>query len=235
MTATILRALSATWPPAATQVIGPVTLRAGQGAGRRASAATAAALPDPATLTAAEDAMRALGQVPLWQVTPGPLDDILAARGYAIDDHVDVMAGPVADIARDPPAPATVMESWPPLAAQDALWQAGGIGPARRAVMARAPGPKCTILGRHGDRPAGTAFVAMAEGVAVLHALVVAERFRRQGVARMILRDAALWAAEQGAETLALAVTGTNAGAIALYASLGMERVAKYHYRIRPD
>ena len=41
------------------------------------------------------------------------------------------------------------------------------------------------------------------------------------------------WAAEQGADRLALAVTQANSGAIALYTSLGMQPVGEYHYRIK--
>jgi len=54
---------------------------------------------------------------------------------------------------------------------------------------------------------------------------------RRQGCAINILRAAACWAQDHGADTLSLAVTQANAGARALYASLGMEGVEQYHYR----
>ena len=45
------------------------------------------------------------------------------------------------------------------------------------------------------------------------------------------MATAARWAAEAGAERLALAVTRENAGARALYDALGMTEVASYHYR----
>ena len=55
---------------------------------------------------------------------------------------------------------------------------------------------------------------------------------RRQGVGANILRKAARWAQDNGAAVLSLAVTRANTGANALYASLGMRPVDKYHYRV---
>jgi len=64
--------------------------------------------------------------------------------------------------------------------------------------------------------------------------LEVVPNLRRQGTARNILRVAAVWAQDQGAKTLCLAVTKANANACALYASLGMVVVGTYHYRMKP-
>jgi GNAT superfamily N-acetyltransferase len=111
------------------------------------------------------------------------------------------------------------------------LWEEGGIGPARVAVMDRVQVPKTAILGRAGDRAAGAAFVAVHGNVAMLHALEVAPALRRNGCGHNILRAAALWARDQGADTLALLVTERNIAARALYASLNMRAVGQYHYR----
>ena len=67
----------------------------------------------------------------------------------------------------------------------------------------------------------------------MIHALEVLPHQRRQGVAGRIMRAAAIWAEEQGAHTISLIVTQANAGAGALYASLGMSLVGQYHYRIQ--
>lgn len=227
-----LAAMEATWPSAAVQQVGPVTVRLGQGGGSRVSAATAAGPVGDDDIAAAEAAMRALGQAPLFRVGPeeGALDAALAARGYAVADEVLLLAAPVAALARARP-PVTTFEVWPPLAVEVEIWAAEGIGAARRAVMERVPGPKTTILGRIEDRPAGVAFVAADGDVAMVHAMVVAPRFRRKGLARHMVAAAAVWAAGQGAMTLALAVTRANAPARALYSSLGMGQVAEYRYR----
>lgn len=228
-----LAAIAATWPPVAEHAVGPVTVRAGQGGGGRVSAASVAGSVDAAGIAAAESAMRALGQVPLFRVLPEEtaLDAALSARGYTMSDEVLVLAAPVAALARPRP-PVTTFEAWPPLAVEVEIWEAAGIGPARRAVMERVAGPKTTILGRIEDRPAGVAFVATDGDVAMLHAMVVAPRFRRKGVAGHMVAAAADWAGRQGALSLGLAVTRANPGALALYSSLGLRQVAEYRYRM---
>jgi ribosomal protein S18 acetylase RimI-like enzyme len=65
----------------------------------------------------------------------------------------------------------------------------------------------------------------------MLHALEVTPALRRQGSAHNILRAAALWAQQNGADTLTLVVTVANENARRLYASLGMQPVGQYHYR----
>ena len=108
-----------------------------------------------------------------------------------------------------------------PLAVARQIWEQGGIGPARLAVMDRVTGPKTAILGRTGDRAAGIAFTAIHNNVAMLHALETAPDQRRKGCAHNILRAAAIWARDNGADTLALLVTERNTAARALYAACG--------------
>jgi N-acetylglutamate synthase len=130
-----------------------------------------------------------------------------------------------------PPA-MTTFPLWPPLGVMRLIWEEDGTRAAKQRVMDRAPAPKTAILGRTSDRAAGAAFVTIVRGVAFLHALTVSPALRRQGTARNILCAAAAWAQVEGTETLALAVTKGNAAARSLYASLGMEVVGQYHYRI---
>lgn len=225
----------ATWPPASARRVGPWTIREGQGGGQRVSAAGAADGWTDGDIPAAEAAMAALGQDPLFVIwgDDAALDVALEARGYRVNDPVVAYAAPCAVLADPAPPFLTTFPHWPPLGIATALWAEAGTGPARLAVMDRAAGPKCAILGRSGDRAAGVAFVACQDGVAMLHALEVAPQLRRQGVAHNILRAAAGWAQGHGATTLALLVTEANAGARALYASLGMVVVGQYHYRKR--
>ena len=78
--------LDATWPAAASDRLGAWRLRRGEGGGNRVSAATLEGdLADPG---AAEQAMRQMGQAPLFMVRPGEdaLDVTLAARGYLTRD-----------------------------------------------------------------------------------------------------------------------------------------------------
>ena len=79
----------------------------------------------------------------------------------------------------------------------------------------------------------GSAFIACHENAAMLHALEIASAFRRQGLARIMMRHAAKWAQDAGAEQLFLLVTRANVAANYLYTSLSFQPVGHYHYRIK--
>lgn len=230
----LFEALEATWPAASRSESGPFTLREGAGGGKRVSAASLTApLPvDPSLdIAKAENAMRALGQSPLYMLRgEGPLDAALAQRGYTRVDDTVIYVAPVADIA-EPPKPVSLFSCWPPLGMQRALWAEGDIGPERIAVMGRASDPKTAFIARFRNRAAGAGFAALDREIAMLHALHVEPGFRRQGVARFMVTGIAHWAQARGAQWLALAVTARNAPARALYSSLGMVEAGGYHYR----
>ncbi|HHL21976.1 MAG TPA: GNAT family N-acetyltransferase [Aliiroseovarius sp.] len=234
--ARLIRACEATWPPAATSNVGAWTIRAGNGGGKRVSAATENWPTTEADLPAAEAAQRALGQDPLFMIRAGEehLDDMLAAHGYAKVDPVNIYAIETAELAAHAAPLTSGIPVWPPLAIQRDIWAGGGIGPARLRVMERAPFPKTALIGRTEDKPAGTAFVGIHDGIAMLHALEVAPHMRRKGTGRNLLIRAAQWARGEGAEFFALIVTRGNHAANPLYAALGMGLVGHYHYRIKP-
>lgn len=230
--ARLIAALDATWPPAETAVRGGWRLRRGAGGGKRVSAATPeGAAPD---IAAAEAAMRAWDQPPLFRLTPGDraLDRALEGRGYRAIDPTLFYLAPVAALDDGRDETARVIRVSAPLAMLDEIWTAGGIGPGRRAVMARAPEPKMALMARLADRPAGVAFVGLDGDIAMLHAIEVLEGRRRGGGGELLMRGAASFAAEHGAGWLALAVTEANRPACALYEKLGMTRAGRYHYRI---
>jgi GNAT superfamily N-acetyltransferase len=188
--ARLLALLEATWPAAARARCGPFTLRDGAGGGKRVSAATCAGAWQGGDLDAAEAAMRAAGQPPLFRIPeaappvadkdgkPSPearLETALAARGYRQVDPTLLMAAPLGTAATgggvmaEGPANAwapgarvhPVYALWPPLGIQTELWDEDGTDAARRAVMMRAAGDKTALLGRMNERPAGVGFVAM--------------------------------------------------------------------------
>jgi hypothetical protein len=226
----------ATWPPARTWQEGPWTFRDGAGGGKRVSAVTANGPVTADDLPQAEVAMRATDQTPLFMIREGEgaLDALLAENGYSIIDPVNLYVGPVAPLTQDPPARATAYAIWEPLEIQRDIWAEGGIGPARVAVMQRAKVPKTAILTRNGQHPAGVAFAAIHNGIAMLHALEIRKVDRLTGQGRNATKQAALWAAQNGATHLATLCTQENTGANALYTSLGMAPVGQYHYRIKP-
>lgn len=229
--------IEATWPAASVTRPGAVTLREGQGGGSRVSAASAEGPLADEELAAAEGAMRAMGQTPLFMVRDGQsdLDTQLEARGYQVKDPVNLWTCPVARLTGVKIPRVTTFAMWEPLAICREIWAAGGTGAERQAIMERAAGPKTAILARNDDKPAGAAFVAIHEGVAMVHAVEILPFQRRKGMGAWIMRQAAFWASENGAETLAVLCTKENEGANGLYASLGMEIAGGYHYRILPE
>lgn len=225
-----------TWPPASRRLVGPWTIREGLGAGSRVSAATAHETATATDLFSATAAMRDIGQPCLFMIREGDeaLDALLASVGYVIKDPVNLRAVAVGDLP-DRSADHMTFEVWPPLAAELEIWEAGHIGPARVAVMERAKGAKTTIMGRMGNAPAGAMYVSIHRGVAMFHALEVAEAHRRRGLARAMIIAAGQWARANGATHLTCVVTQANETANALYASLGLQLVGQYHYRIKPE
>lgn len=236
MTPNALTALiDGTWPAKSIHETDGWLIREGAGAGSRVSCASQ--LAPNATIEDAESAMRTLGQTSLFMVRDGEdaLDAQLADRGYAIKDPVNFYTAPTATLAAQRPPPVTCFEVWPPLAAQEEIWADGGIDAHRIGVMERADGPKTTVLGRTNDTPAGTAFAAVHDGTAMLHAIETATAFRRQGIGRHMICALAFWARDNDAETVALLVTKANVPANRLYASLGMRVLGGYHYRIHQE
>jgi len=230
---TLYDVCEATWPPAEVRAVGPVTIRNGQGGGKRVSAATVDDAFSEADLEAAEAAMLALGQSRLFMIKEGDdvLDAALAARGYEVVDPVNVYAAKAEDIATERPPRTAAIPGWEPLRIMEEIWAKGGIGPARIDVMKRAQGAKTGFVSRWNDQPAGTSFMAMHDGIGMVHAVEILPHQRRQGVGRFLMRRAAFWVLEQGGHTLSVICTQDNAGANGLYASLGMTVVGQYHYR----
>jgi len=238
--ASLAPVIAVTWPPERLQPCGPFLIAQSTGGGSRVRAArlTEAAHDGSDVTTAqiaeADAAMAALDQPRLFMVLDGQtaLDAQLAAMGYTVKDQTLALSIATAQIAAPPP-PVTCFQTWPPLAIQQDIWAAGGIGPDRLAIMARAEGPKFTLFGRIKDKPAASAYVGLHGKMAMLHALEVLPEARRAGLAGYMMRAAALWAQDAGADTLSVLVTRENLPAQALYTSLGFEPVGHYHYRVR--
>ncbi|NNF72222.1 MAG: GNAT family N-acetyltransferase [Rhodobacteraceae bacterium] len=231
----LYEALEATWPPARAWQSGPFTLRDGAGGGKRVSAATANGPASEDEIRAASDAMRAIGQPALFQIRADDedLDARLATLGFDTVDPTTFYSAPLSVLTPRTLPPVSAFLIPEPLAIMVEIWAAGGIGPGRLAVMDRAPSPKTTVLGRTSDRAVGAGFAAIHNGIAMIHALEVLPEARRKGTAQNMITALTQWADAQGAAHLALAVTGANDGANALYAALGMAQVGGYHYRIQ--
>lgn len=224
-------AIDASWPAATQEQFGPFIWREGAGGGSRVSAARAVDNVCSTALGSIERKFASAGRSPLFQLRQNDtaFDHLLASHGYTIADPTVCLIAPTNIFG--PPPPETAYVSWPPIAVQRQIWQAGGVTTPRLDVMARAQSPKTTILARHGETPAGTAFIAAFGSIAVLHALEIAPACRRAGVGASLMSHAAHWAQNNGAQTVAVLVTRANTAALALYSSLGMQEVDHYHYR----
>ena len=151
---------------------------------------------------------------------------------YQVFDKSYIFEIPVTKLIKSKPPPISMFSIWPPLHIQKELWNSNGIGWQRQSVMNRASQIKTSILGRWSDNPVASAFIAKSGNVAFLHALVVDENFRQQGVAKALMRHAGQWAHKHNCSKLMVVTTEANVAATSLYTSLEFQLVNKYHYRI---
>jgi GNAT superfamily N-acetyltransferase len=121
---------------------------------------------------------------------------------------------------------------FPPLAIQRELWRANHIPPSKIEIMDRVKTHKTTIFGRINARPAASAFVAVSNKFAMVHALVVDKKCRRQGMGKFVMQKVGSWAHQMGAKSVVALCTEKNCSANILYKSLGMQVIGKYHYRV---
>lgn len=229
--ARLMAAVDATWPPEEMVARDGWVLRRSTGGGQRVTAASGAG-----EVGAAETAMRAWGQHPLFRLIPADtaLDAELNAAGYRVVDPVALYAAPAEALAGDDSLQAQLYTATMRLAIMEEIWREGGIGPDRLAIMDRVAGPHAHLLSRAADSPVGAAFVGIDGDVAMIHAIEVLTRWRRQGAGALLLKGAARFALAHGARWLTLAVTEANGPANALYARLGMTVAGRYHYRKAP-
>lgn len=232
---TLYGVIDGTWPAARYTETPAFTFREGQGGGQRVSATTVKRPVTEDELTEAEETMRSLGQPCLFMIRAGQeaLDAQLAARGYDVVDPVNLHVTPIETLTAEPLPPVTAIPVWEPLAIMHDIWEKGGIGPGRVAVMHRAQGPKTSIIARWNDHPGGVCFIAIHDRIAMVHALELLAHQRGQGLGKWMMRRAAFWAADHGATHISAVCTRANVAANALYASLGMTLVGQYHYRKR--
>lgn len=226
----LFEAVDASWPAHKSQKLGGWTLREGRGGGQRVSAASG-----EGDIAQAEVAMEEMGQDKLFMIRGDQteLDRELAARGYTIKDPVDLLVGDAREIAQGYDPKQKAIFTGLPMAILAEIWAEGGVGPTRIDVMERAGCAKSYILGRIDARPAAAAFVGCHNGVIMAHAVEVLARVRRRGMAENLMRAAAGWGLENGAEVFAVLATQANTGAQSLYRKMGMETATQYHYRIK--
>ena len=227
---TLTDLIDATWPAVETRVADGWRLRRDPLGGNRVNAATVIL---PGQREHVDVALAAGARLFMVRSGEEGLDARLAVRGFVERDHSRLLMRRLEDVAPVARDRVVFCEGVP--AKLRKLWAEGGIGPGRISIMERAVEPKTVLLGRVGDRAMGAAYVALgAEGRAMLHALQIDPGARRQGLAGDMMRASLLWAREAGAREMTLIVNAKNGAARALYAGLGFEEAARYHYRAHP-
>jgi ribosomal protein S18 acetylase RimI-like enzyme len=239
------------WPAAEVEEIGGWRLRYMSGVSRRANsvwpgageAPRGASLED--RIARVEAFYTARGEPARFQIFPGAapagLDEVLAARGYAIESPVSVQVATAEQLARVAPREGAIHARVEATSTR-AWWSLAG----ERSRFAHVPEVYRGLLGRLGPR-AGYA-IAERDGEPIATGLGVAERgfagvfsmltlpeHRGRGAGRALLAALARWAEARGVAHVHLQVERDNAAALALYSRAGFSELYGYHYRLRGD
>ena len=229
-----LKFLEDTWPPEQVIHFDDWTIRVSDGAGKRASAISLERTWEETSFRKLNDLLKKLGKSEIFMIyqSDSLFEKELDKLNYQVFDKSYIFEIPVTELIKSKPPPISMFSIWPPLHIQKELWKSNGIGWQRQSVMNRVSQIKTSILGRWSDNPVASAFIAKSGNVAFLHALVVDENFRQQGVARALMQHAGQWAEKHSCAKLMVVTTEANVAATSLYTSLEFQLVNKYHYRI---
>jgi ribosomal protein S18 acetylase RimI-like enzyme len=179
---------------------------------------------------------------PRLQIPTGsPWYRAVAGHGWVPDtDHpaghrVLVMVGPVAQLATPGQPPEIDTET--SLTAPDDWWRVtlgGAPSSDQRQVLGGAGLAEIGFaLATIDRRPVGGIRTVVLDEHLHLSRLEVAPAYRRRGVARSLLDEAARWGVGRGARWCVLQVAEDNPGAVGLYRRLGLRPHHEYEY-LRP-
>ncbi len=230
----IFETIDLTWPAEEFHELPEWKLRKSLKGGKRVSAATVngkSGIPD---IQFVENTLAEWYQDKLFLIKAGEnsLDEALKSRGYCIADPTNIWSISSEALSMHQIPPVTAFSIFPPLAIQREIWTANGIDSSRIEIMDRVKTPKTTIFGRINAKPAASAFVAVANKIAMVHALVVDHKYQRQSMGKFVMRKVGAWAHQQGAESVVVLCTKQNQSANNFYKTLGMQVIGEYHYRL---
>jgi len=193
-----------------------------------------------AAIMAGEALYRAQGLPTIFRVpsiVDPALDRELAARGYAGEGDSYVFHGAIDRLAAtaDPEVRLTPSPEAEWLRAMARLQGHTRAHSAvyRRIVGAIAIPARFALLTLDGT-PAALAYGAIHDGLLCYESVITDPCRRRQGCARRVIASLALWAQDGGATGACLQVEAGNMPARALYQSLGLAELHRYHYRREP-
>jgi len=231
---TIFETIDLTWPAEELFELPKWKLRKSINGGKRVSAATAIGKSSISDIQFAENTLAEWRQDKLFMIKAGEnsLDQALTKRGYYIVDPTNIWSISTAALSMQQIPPVTAFTIFPPLAIQKELWVANGIDASRIEIMNRVKTPKTSIFGRINATPAASAFVSVANKIAMVHALIVDHKCQRQGMGKFVMQKIGAWADELGAKKVVALCTKKNHSANNFYKSLGMKVTGEYHYRL---
>ena len=230
----IFETIDLTWPAEEFLELPKWKLRKSTKGGKRVSAATAIGKPDISDIQIAENTLVEWNQDKLFMIKAGEngLDVALKKRGYYIVDPTNIWSIYSKVLIMQQIPPVTAFSIFPPLAIQRELWIANGINASRIEIMDRVKTPKTTIFGRINENPAASAFVSVANKMAMVHSLIVDHKCQRQGMGKFVMQKVGDWADQLGAKSVVVLCTKKNQSANNFYKSLGMRVIGEYHYRL---
>ena len=230
----IFETIDLTWPAKEFLELPEWKLRKSIKGGKRVSAVTAIGKSGIPAIQFVENTLEEWCQDKLFMIKAGEnsLDDALKERGYCIVDPTNIWSISAEALSMQQIPPVTAFSIFPPLAIQREIWKANGIDASRIEIMDRVKTPKTTIFGRINAKPAASAFVAVSNKIAMVHALIVDHKFQRQGMGKHVMQKVGVWAHQQGAESVVVLCTKQNQSANNFYKILGMKVIGEYHYRL---
>jgi GNAT superfamily N-acetyltransferase len=239
---------AAGWPATDTAWLGRWWLRAAEGFTGRANSVVPLGDPGVPLDEAAARTQRWYAErgLPAYAmvVLGSPADEGLRALGWRRNapaySHLEVMVqthsveGALAtlqDTAHPPPA--VTVELWDePYDAWLALYRSGALPAVARRVLGH-PRARFAALLHEGDVVAIARSVRVEEWVGI-SAVEVLPAYRRQGLARAVMRAVLVDAAEHGARGAYLQVADDNPAAMALYGAMGFTTHHRYGYLAAP-
>ena len=230
----IFETIDLTWPAKEFLELPEWKLRKSIKGGKRVSAVTAIGKSGIPAIQFVENTLEEWCQDKLFMIKAGEnsLDEALKERGYCIVDPTNIWSISAEALSMQQIPPVTAFSIFPPLAIQREIWTANGIDTSRIEIMDRVKTPKTTIFGRTNAKPAASAFVAVSNKIAMVHALIVDHKFQRQGMGKHVMQKVGVWAHQQGAESVVVLCTKQNQSANNFYKILGMKVIGEYHYRL---
>ena len=230
----IFETIDLTWPAKEFLELPEWKLRKSIKGGKRVSAVTAIGKSGIPAIQFVENTLEEWCQDKLFMIKAGEnsLDEALKERGYCIVDPTNIWSISAEALSMQQIPPVTAFSIFPPLAIQREIWTANGIDTSRIEIMDRVKTSKTSIFGRINAKPAASAFVAVSNKIAMVHALIVDHKFQRQGMGKHVMQKVGVWAHQQGAESVVVLCTKQNQSANNFYKILRMKVIGEYHYRL---